>query len=63
MEQIENFMVLPNKLTIPFSPEVAMQVNFGFNLEVQVDFWFLHNHNFHSVPDFRFSNVLNWEEC
>ena len=46
MEQIENFMVLPNKLTIPFSPEVEMQVNFGFNFEVQVYFWFLHNQPF-----------------
>jgi len=26
MEQIERFVVLPNKLTVPFSPEVPMQV-------------------------------------
>ena len=26
MEQIERFMVLPNKLTIPFSHDVPMQV-------------------------------------
>ena len=29
MEQIERFVVLPNKLTVPFSPEVPMQVLFG----------------------------------
>ena len=28
MEQIERFVVLPNKLTVPFSPEVPMQVVF-----------------------------------
>ena len=27
MEQIERFMVLPNKLTIPFSHDVPMQVH------------------------------------
>ena len=55
MEQIENFMVLPNKLTIPFSPEVAMQVNLG----IQLDFIFYTINNFHTVLNLRFSNVLN----
>ena len=53
MEQIERFVVLPNKLTVPFSPEVPMQVVFlKFNLLTCGQLSDL-------VSDFRFSNVLN----
>ena len=34
MEQIERFVVLPNKLTVPFSPEVPMQVVFLLHQEI-----------------------------